>query len=220
MLRTHYRQPIDWTVAALRENQKLWVSIGDAIRDHAEAPAHDERFLAALDDDLNTPAAFARLFELRDQASAGDKIAAQKLRKAFRLLGFLRKWRFNEEITISTHFPLDLADVIPRIFNTNGDIPLNAWAKHFEQNYGDDADAIVMFLRKFTPDTTVRDVRAIQSSWPDLIRLTDERLEARRRKDFKDADRIRDELAKMGIALKDTKNKETGEIETTWEVAR
>jgi cysteinyl-tRNA synthetase len=46
------------------------------------------------------------------------------------------------------------------------------------------------------------------------------RLEARKRKDFAESDRIRDELAKMGISLKDTKNKETGEIETTWEVAR
>ena len=46
------------------------------------------------------------------------------------------------------------------------------------------------------------------------------RLEARKRKDFKESDRIRDELAKMGISLKDTKNKETGEIETTWEVTR
>jgi cysteinyl-tRNA synthetase len=46
------------------------------------------------------------------------------------------------------------------------------------------------------------------------------RLEARKRKDFKESDRIRDELAQMGIALKDSKNKETGEIETTWEVAR
>ena len=46
------------------------------------------------------------------------------------------------------------------------------------------------------------------------------RLGARKAKDFKESDRIRDELAKMGIALKDTKNKETGEIETTWEVVR
>ncbi|MDX2308253.1 MAG: cysteine--tRNA ligase [Hyphomicrobium sp.] len=46
------------------------------------------------------------------------------------------------------------------------------------------------------------------------------RLEARKNKDFKESDRIRDELAAMGIALKDTKNKDTGEIETTWEVAR
>jgi cysteinyl-tRNA synthetase len=46
------------------------------------------------------------------------------------------------------------------------------------------------------------------------------RLEARRRKDFKESDRIRDELAAMGVTLKDTKNKDTGEIETTWELAR
>ena len=46
------------------------------------------------------------------------------------------------------------------------------------------------------------------------------RLEARKSKDFKESDRIRDELAKMGISLNDTKNKETGEIETEWEVTR
>ena len=46
------------------------------------------------------------------------------------------------------------------------------------------------------------------------------RLEARKRKDFKESDRIRDELAGMGVTLKDTKNKDTGEIETTWELQR
>ncbi len=46
------------------------------------------------------------------------------------------------------------------------------------------------------------------------------RLDARKRKDFKESDRIRDELAAMGIQLKDAKNKETGEIETSWEVKR
>jgi cysteinyl-tRNA synthetase len=50
--------------------------------------------------------------------------------------------------------------------------------------------------------------------------LIEARNSARKHKDFKEADRIRDELAKMGISLKDTKNKETGEIETTWEVTR
>ncbi len=37
---------------------------------------------------------------------------------------------------------------------------------------------------------------------------------ARKAKDFKEADRIRDELLAMGIVLKDTKDG------TTWEVAR
>jgi len=53
-----------------------------------------------------------------------------------------------------------------------------------------------------------------------ILAMVAARLDARKSKDFAESDRIRDELAKMGISLKDTKNKETGEIETTWEVAR
>ena len=41
---------------------------------------------------------------------------------------------------------------------------------------------------------------------------------ARKTKDFKEADRIRDELSAMGIQLKDAKDQATGEIVTTWEV--
>ena len=37
---------------------------------------------------------------------------------------------------------------------------------------------------------------------------------ARKAKDFKESDRIRDELAKKGVVLKDTKDG------TTWEIAR
>jgi len=43
---------------------------------------------------------------------------------------------------------------------------------------------------------------------------------ARAAKDWAEGDRIRDELLGMGIQLKDAKNPETGEIETTWEVKR
>ncbi len=59
---------------------------------------------------------------------------------------------------------------------------------------------------------------------PDIAEIAREmiaaRLAARKAKDFKESDRIRDELAKMGIALKDSKDPATGEIVTTWEVAR
>jgi cysteinyl-tRNA synthetase len=44
------------------------------------------------------------------------------------------------------------------------------------------------------------------------------RLAARKAKNFAEADRIRKELETMGIMLMDAKNKDTGEIETTWEV--
>lgn len=46
------------------------------------------------------------------------------------------------------------------------------------------------------------------------------RLAARRAKNFAESDRIRDELAAMGIALKDGKDPATGEPVTTWEVKR
>jgi cysteinyl-tRNA synthetase len=46
------------------------------------------------------------------------------------------------------------------------------------------------------------------------------RLAARRAKDFAESDRIRDELAAMGIQLKDGKDPATGEPVTTWEVKR
>ena len=41
---------------------------------------------------------------------------------------------------------------------------------------------------------------------------------ARKAKDFKEADRIRNELAGMGVQLKDAKDAATGEIVTTWDV--
>ena len=47
-----------------------------------------------------------------------------------------------------------------------------------------------------------------------LIIKFDARNAARKAKDFKESDRIRDELAAMGVVLKDSKDG------TTWEIAR
>lgn len=49
--------------------------------------------------------------------------------------------------------------------------------------------------------------------------LIAERTAARARKDFKESDRIRDQLAAMGVAIKDGKDAD-GKPVTTWEVAR
>ena len=54
-----------------------------------------------------------------------------------------------------------------------------------------------------------------RSTGPDEIeRLIAARNAARKAKDFEKSDRIRDELAKMGVVLKDTKDG------TTWEIVR
>jgi len=51
-----------------------------------------------------------------------------------------------------------------------------------------------------------------------IIEAIAARSSARKAKNFKEADRIRDELTAMGIQLKDAKDAATGEIVTTWEV--
>ncbi|MCL4767359.1 MAG: cysteine--tRNA ligase [Hyphomicrobiaceae bacterium] len=54
----------------------------------------------------------------------------------------------------------------------------------------------------------------------EIKRMVQSRSDARKAKNFAKADRIRDELAAMGIRLKDSKDPATGEIVTTWEAKR
>jgi cysteinyl-tRNA synthetase len=63
-------------------------------------------------------------------------------------------------------------------------------------------------------------VEAVSVDARKVDELVAARLAARRAKDFKESDRIRDELAAMGVALKDAKDPGTGDIVTTWEIAR
>jgi len=66
MLKTHYRQPFDWTVKGLEESQKnleKWYE-----RTKGAAPGGiDTDVLKALCDDLNTPLAFARIHQIEDR---------------------------------------------------------------------------------------------------------------------------------------------------------
>lgn len=69
--------------------------------------------------------------------------------------------------------------------------------------------------------------REYQESVPNVVmvdavvveQLLADRAAARARKDFKESDRIRDELAAMGVVLKDGKDAD-GKPVTTWEIAR
>jgi cysteinyl-tRNA synthetase len=89
MLQTHYRQPINWTVAGLREAQKNldhWYALtADVQPGYLCADALD-----ALLDDLNTPKAFAALHELRGEAAKGAKPAAACLKASAQLIGLLQ----------------------------------------------------------------------------------------------------------------------------------
>jgi cysteinyl-tRNA synthetase len=90
MLRTHYRQPIDWTVGSLDESHRsLWEWYG-AIEKIDSEVAPSEQILDALSDDLNTPQVIAVLHEMR---SKGDLAG---LASSLRFLGFSGK---KENIT-------------------------------------------------------------------------------------------------------------------------
>jgi cysteinyl-tRNA synthetase len=80
MLKTHYRQPIDWTVKALEEAEKTLAEWSDVAGD-AEVGSPSQAFLDALADDLNIAKALAELHALR---KAGE---LSRLRGGLSLLG-------------------------------------------------------------------------------------------------------------------------------------
>jgi cysteinyl-tRNA synthetase len=68
MLRTHYRQPIDWTFKGLEECENVlrrWQEEDGALEVAEDTPG--EEFLAALLDDLNTPLAITTLHQLEPE---------------------------------------------------------------------------------------------------------------------------------------------------------
>jgi cysteinyl-tRNA synthetase len=82
MLRTHYRQPIDWTLKGLRESNNTLLSLY-ADTDGVTAPdATPASLIEALCDDLNTPAAISAMHHLRKTGAYSDLLSA------FGFLGF------------------------------------------------------------------------------------------------------------------------------------
>ena len=102
MLRTHYRQPIDWTDAALEESRKIlqeWLllavpmSVGGA-PDHMVPPRPIYPPLQdALCDDINTPLAIAEVHRLRNaiaHSTAPNDNMIVALSDSLRFLGLLQ----------------------------------------------------------------------------------------------------------------------------------
>jgi cysteinyl-tRNA synthetase len=95
LLRSHYRASVDFTEAGLiearRELDRFYRALDRHAPGFAEAPAEvPASVMAALCDDLNTPAAIAALHALADRAMAGDPQAAAGLHAAGRVLGLLQ----------------------------------------------------------------------------------------------------------------------------------
>jgi cysteinyl-tRNA synthetase len=166
MLRTHYRQPLDWTLSGLEESAKIldeWYALASSLRSSAslvsEKPVVAQSIQAALSDDLNTPKAIAELHQLRNAAVHGKGVENLKsLIHSLRFLGFL---------------------------STTSD----QWLSDKKKSRNIDSEKVDGLIAA--------------------------RNAARKAKDFAESDRIRDELTKMGVVLKDNKDGTT-----SWEVAR
>ncbi|MBL0402869.1 cysteine--tRNA ligase [Microvirga aerilata] len=98
MLRTHYRQPIDWTVKGLEESERTldrWYELVG----RAEAAFLSDLVVEALADDLNTPKMLAELHAL-DGRGAHEELGAN-----LRALGFLLEgadaWKARRQAALS-----------------------------------------------------------------------------------------------------------------------
>jgi cysteinyl-tRNA synthetase len=95
MLRTHYRQPIDWTLQGLKECTTIldrWHEISEETQvGIGQDYPQDSEFVNALSNDLNTPGAIARIHQLAKQARKDGTAYSEQAKSwivAIELLGF------------------------------------------------------------------------------------------------------------------------------------
>lgn len=103
LLSAHYRQPLDWTDEAIMQARRSLDRLYGALRHLSDAESGEaeddvvpDGFLAALEDDLNSPKALAELFVLAKQANiATDPADRARLKAALvqsgALLGLLQQ---------------------------------------------------------------------------------------------------------------------------------
>ncbi|MBT8422633.1 MAG: cysteine--tRNA ligase [Gammaproteobacteria bacterium] len=116
LLNAHYRQPLDWSADVLAEAKRKLDRLYNALRkvqgweaDWTAAPL-DREFVAALEDDINTPRALAAMFALakeinrltKDSSDSEEALAlARSLRAGGAILGLLdgdpSAWAVSDE---------------------------------------------------------------------------------------------------------------------------
>ena len=192
MLKTHYREPIDWTERGLLESATELNGWRRSIR-LSLPTAPPTELIDALADDINSPQAISILRRLAKEilspssASAG-RDSAGALVASLALLGF--DGTVSETVALAQEYKAELRSDITK-----------AMSEVEERERKSDALA-----------------RGIDGQVVD--NLIAARAAARKAKNFAEADRIRAELDAMSIALKDSKDPATGELVTTWEVKR
>ncbi len=183
MLKTHYRQPIDWTVRALEEAEKnlsRWMNLivrilgRDALeRDWPKNVRPRQQTLDALADDLDT-----------SFVNFGISVVVNSLERSV----------------------LESRSTIEEAWELAGDLQILGLLSSER--------ASVLFDKLSRNESSVSDEFKAQ-----VADFLSARTAARARKDFAESDRIRDELAAMGVVLKDGKDAD-GKPVTTWEIAR
>jgi cysteinyl-tRNA synthetase len=247
MLRTHYRQPIDWTLSTLQMSARTW-NKWLQFNDVAPSSNIDTQVLRWLEDDLNTWEAIRRLDFLADAAASGDEQARELFAASARFLGLVYSPEAITGFFPGHGFGADPADELVKLLRSMPSSMTVGQLAAFLQTNDLTPEAgfpdVLSLLRNASPGMSLWDLKriaggdvyasgrgeirlsfhaaavgeAIESG--EVNRLIEARNAARAAKNFKEADRIRDELAAMGIILKDAKDPKTGELVTTWEVAR
>ena len=90
LLSAHYRAPLDLSDDVMRDARNGWIECTGRWREPCYEEV-DEEFTACLLDDLNTPAALARLHELARLANKGDAEAGKALKSSAATLGLLQQ---------------------------------------------------------------------------------------------------------------------------------
>jgi cysteinyl-tRNA synthetase len=193
MLKTHYRQPLDFTVKALEEAEETcgeWLISTGGVESEEAIP---ESVLQPLQDDLNTPAAITAMHKLCEDGKS------KQLQAAFDVLGILLEPRHFEDQLLA--------------FFQRGGMTAGQLARFNSQSVpGDHTDGANTPLPLRIEDIRSRYLEERGLNTGDLDGLIARREAARKNRNWKESDRIRDELAAMGIALKDNKDGTT-----TWE---
>ncbi len=250
MLRTHYRQPIDWTECGLDNSadilDDLLESTTSVSPQNTLRKPHPE-LIKLLSDDLNTPEAITFLQSLRRESSLNSK-NHQWLSGSLNFLGLKRKnsnnrrmrEKFNSlwkkildgrppsiamnEIANSTQdrthsemfsVSIMLWKKLASLRNTKREIEqLESQFKDIELLYEQAKNLRNSLAHKFE-DFAPKFQLFNNNTFKQIQHLIDERLIARAAKDWAESDRLRNDLAAMGVAIKDNKDGTT-----SWEVKR